>query len=96
MRHIREKFFTSSSLSPRLIENQLNNLTPETLKKISPEEINRLNIFQKRPLLSHLSYSPIFPYLLISSPTISAIFWAAPLSPRILRSLARISANFSG
>jgi hypothetical protein len=35
-----------------LIENQLSNIPPETLKKIFPEEINRLTIFQKRPLTS--------------------------------------------
>jgi hypothetical protein len=36
------------------------------------------------------------PHFPISSSTICAIFWAAPLSPRILRSLARMSSNFSG
>jgi len=42
-----------ASLSDRcLILNQRSNIPPEILKKIFPEEVNRLNLFQKRPLIS--------------------------------------------
>ncbi len=42
-----------AALSDRcLIQNQSSNITPEILKKISPEENNRLAIFQQRPLTS--------------------------------------------
>ncbi|MDF2387811.1 hypothetical protein JMG10_40590 [Nostoc ellipsosporum NOK] len=42
----------AASLDRCLIQNQLSNIAPEILKKISPEESNRLAIFQKRPLTS--------------------------------------------
>ncbi|AFY42789.1 hypothetical protein [Nostoc sp. PCC 7107] len=42
-----------TALSDRcLIQNQRSNIPPEILKKFFPEENNRLNIFQKRPLIS--------------------------------------------
>lgn len=42
-----------TALSNRgLTQNQPSNIPPEILKQMSPEEINRLTIFQKRPLTS--------------------------------------------
>ncbi|MBD2495183.1 hypothetical protein [Nostoc sp. FACHB-280] len=42
-----------AALSDRcLIQNQRSNIPPEILKKFFSEENNRLNIFQKRPLIS--------------------------------------------